>query len=324
MGTWVEQVHKRASVFHDQIVAARHAQITSGVELAQAIEFLQSKLQEIYEAEMPLAKIYDNSDLVFHAEGPTTATAMPGLHAFNWLCSSAEKQLKLLARSIFEMSEVDAKRLANKLDLRFSGFAPGSIYAGFSLSPIPAVMGSDEAEAIHTTLKVAIRKLPAIPEYIGDESVSNGIRELIPDPAMRDASLEAVFRLSPTGKTGIHTIDISSPDAHQAALTTRERVVLREALTRPVNGSKKFGRFTGEVREIDLDSGRFHLRNIEGIGTLRCVMPEVSSEAGKKLLGNLVQVEGDYEFDATGRPRLMFASSTRPVDRLPSQETLDF
>lgn len=69
MGTWVEQVHKRASVFQDQIVAAKQTQIAHGVELGQMIEFLQSKLRDLYEEEMPLAKIYDTSDLVFHEIG---------------------------------------------------------------------------------------------------------------------------------------------------------------------------------------------------------------------------------------------------------------
>lgn len=323
MGTWVEQVHKRAAVFHDQIVAAKQTQISSGVDLAGMIELLQSKLRNIYEEEMPLAKIYDNSDLVFHAEGPSTATDMPGLHAFNWLCGTAEKHIKHLAKSIFEVSDFDARRLARKLDLRFSGFAPGSIYAGFSLSKIPSVMDSDEPEIIYATLREAIRQLPAIPEFIDDESVNKGIVEVIPDPALRDASLEAIFGLSPTGRAGIHTIDISSPSSNNAALTNKERVVLREALLKPISTSKKFGRFVGEVREIDLDTGRFHLRNIQGIGTIRCVMSGVTKEIGQKLLGNAVIVEGDYEFDRSGKPRLLFAEKVQETEKPLSQEVID-
>ena len=324
MGTWVEQVHKRASVFQDQIVAAKQTQIAHGVELGQMIEFLQGKLRDLYEEEMPLAKIYDTSDLVFHAEGPSTASSTPGLHAFNWLCGSAEKQLKMLARSIFDLSDRDAKKLSNNLDLRFTGFAPGSIYAGFTLSEIPSILDSDEPELIFSVLKQAIRQLPAIPEFIGDERVSGAINELIPDPAMRDASLETVFKLSPTGRAGIHTVDISSPDARVASLTARERVVLRDALQKPVTNIKKFGRFVGEVREIDLDSGRFHLRNVLDIGTVRCVMPTVTSEQGQKLLGAQVLVEGQYECDASGRPSLMFVEAVNPSQGIDLQSTMRF
>lgn len=323
MGTWVEQVHKRASVFQDQIVAARHAEIETGANLAGMLALLQRKLREIYEDEMPLAKIYDGSDIVFHAEGPSAAGSMPGLHAFNWLCSSAERQLRHLARSIFDLSDKDSKRLANRLDLRFSGFAPGSIYAGFSLADIPQILDSDEPEDVHAQLRFAIRQLPAIPEFIGDETLSGEINELIPDPAMRDASLEAVFKLSPSGRAGIHTIDISSPQEKNAALTSRERVVLREALKKPMQGIRRIGRFVGDVREIDLDSGRFHLRNIDTIGTLRCVLPQVSSEDGKQMLGNKVMVEGEYELDSSGRPRLLFANSISPVAMLSEQQHID-
>jgi len=322
MVTWVEQVHKRASAFQNQIAAARMSEASSGVNLSGMIELFQYKLEELYLEEMPLAQIRDNSDLVFHAEGPSTATNTPGLHAFNWLCTSAEKQIKLLAKAIFNLSDMDAKRLSRNLDLRFSGFAPGSIYAGFFVSPLPSVMGSDEPEAIYSALKFAIRQLPTIPDFIEDEALNYGIAELIPDPAMRDASLEAIFRLSPTGKAGIHTLDISSPDAGQGELTTRERVVLREALRKPITLKKRQGSFVGEVREVDLDSGRFHLRNIDGVGTLRCVMPDVSSELGQKILGNLISVSGDYECDESGRPRLMFASEIKHVKEITDQHSI--
>ena len=277
MVTWVEQVHKRASAFQNQIAAARISEASSGTNLSGIIELFQYKLEELYLEEMPLAQIKDASDLMFHAEGPSTATNTPGLHAFNWLCTTAEKQIKHLAKSIFNISDMDSKRLVKNLDLRFSGFAPGSIYAGFHVSPVPSVMGSAEPEAIYSTLKRAIRQLPTITDFIEDEGLSYGITDLIPDPAMRDASLEAVFRLSPTGRAGIHTVDISSPDAGQGELGGRERIVLREALRTPIAARRFQGRFVGEVREVDLDSGRFHLKGIPGIGTLRCVLPGVSN-----------------------------------------------
>lgn len=313
MGTWVEQVHKRASVLSDQIVALKQTAFSADIDLSDNVAFLEEKIRFLYEEEMPLAKIYDTSDLVFHAEGPSTATSTPGLHAFNWLCGSAERQLRNLARSIFEISDRDAKRLSKKLDLRFTGFAPGSIYAGFSLADIAAPMGIEEPEHVFSTLKHAIRQLPAVPEFIEDEKISPEIKEMIPDPAMRDASLETVFRLSPSGRAGIHSIDISSPEAKTSSLTNRERVVLREALLAPLTTAKRYGTFEGDIRVIDLDSGRFHLRNVLDFGTVRCVIPQISSQDGQKLLGAYVSVTGEYECDQLGRPRLMFVTSIEHV-----------
>ena len=99
MVTWVEQVHKRASAFQNQIAAARMSEVSSGVSLSGVIELFQYKLEELYLEEMPLAHIRDTSDLVFHAEGPSTATNNPGLHAFNWLCTSAEKHSVVLSNN---------------------------------------------------------------------------------------------------------------------------------------------------------------------------------------------------------------------------------
>jgi hypothetical protein len=320
MGTWVEQVHGRAGVLLDQILAWQTAQAEAQVDISPALSQLRRMVERLYTEEMPLAKILDSSDLVLHAEGPSTATDTPGLHAFNWLCGAAEKQIRTLARSIFDLSDINSKLFAKKLDLRFSGFAPGSIYAGFSLSPIDPVMGSSEPESVYETLRFAIRQLPTIPEFIGDESISSGISELMPDPALRDASLEALFKLSPTGRAGIHTIDISSPDANMNPLTNRDRVVLRDALLKPMTKAKKFGRFVGEVRAIDLDSSRILLRNVDSIRTLRCVIPEATGETGKTLLGSVVCIEGEYESDASGRPRLMFGQRVWPVKDMIQEE----
>ncbi|BBV97944.1 hypothetical protein [Pseudomonas monteilii] len=319
MGTWVEQVHGRAGVLLDQMLAWQSAQAQAQVDISPAIARLRKMIEDLYAEEMPLARILDSSDLVMHAEGPSTATTTPGLHAFNWLCTAAEKQIRILAKSIFDLSDINSKLFAKKLDLRFSGFAPGSIYAGFSLSPISSILGSDEPEVVFETLRMAIRQLPTIPEFIDDEKVSAGISELMPDPALRDASLEAVFRLSPTGRAGIHTIDISSPDAKRNALTNRDRVVLREALLKPMTKTKRFGKFVGEIRAIDLDSSRVLLRSVESIGSLRCVIPETTGESAKSLLGSLVCIEGEYEVDASGRPRLMFAQNIWPAEKMVQQ-----
>jgi hypothetical protein len=97
---------------------------------------------------------------------------------------------------------------------------------------------------------------------------------------------------------------------------------LREALRKPISLKKRFGSFVGEVREVDLDSGRFHLKNIKGFGTLRCVMPGVSSELGQKILGNLISVSGDYECDDAGRPRLMFAQDIKHVKEITDQQSI--
>jgi hypothetical protein len=309
MTAWIEQLQHKAAIVHDQILAAKAMQEHTGVDLSGVIEGFYVKLSELYSENYPLARIMDTSDIVLHAEGPAASDASPALHAFNWLTALAEKQLKALATATFELSEESAKKLVKQIDLRITGFAPGSLYAGFKLqAPYSAGLIEDSDDPVFLAIREAIQRLPDIPNYVGDETINGEIYEEIPDAAMRDALLTAALHLSPTGKIGIHTIELFSPTEHRPAtgLSQRERVVLREALKRPKLSFPKRGEFIGEIREIDLDAQRFHLRGVKECGTLRCIFPEKLQEHETKgMLGRYVSVLGDYEADKSGRPRLM-------------------
>jgi hypothetical protein len=320
--TWVDRVNVRAAVLVDQICAARTVSETVSAEIGQGMaDLYRRKLAELYREELPLAILLDSSDLVLHAEGPAARDSKPSLHAVNWIIGQTEKHLRALARSLFDLAEQDAKRLGQALDLRLTGFAPGSIYTGVCLAPPPASLyGEGDQEPIFRTIRDAIRGLPTIPTFVEDEAIAPGIYEAFPDPAKRDANLSAAYNLAPTGKLGIHTMEIFVPGAAPAELSQRERVVIRDALKRPKLHQARPGTFIGEIREIDLDKTRFHLRGTE-VGSLRCVLPEITAHTAKPLLGEMVRVEGDYESDPSGRPRLLLVSSITVVKK-PAQEPL--
>ena len=114
---------------------------------------------------------------------------------------------------------------------------------------------------------------------------------------------------------GFSAIEISAPGSRQipAAFTNRERVVLREsALRTPVMRAVASGTFVGELREVDLDAKRFHLRNVPGIGGIRCVLGNLNADTARKLIGHGVRVSGEYEADADGKPRLMRVQTVEP------------
>lgn len=318
MASWVENTHAKAVIIHDQIAAARRIQEETGADTSDLIDGYMGLLEELYEDGFPLSRILDTSDIVLHAEGPTTVDHRPSLNAINWICGETEKQLRRLAKNIFDLSERDATKLARALDLRLSGFAPGSIYAGFSIQKPKGDLFEGDNEPVFVALKEAVNIIPMIPEYIGDDSLSIGISEILPDPATRDAELSMAMSLSPTGRRGIHTLEISTPGRNMASFSQRERVVLRDALKRPEMINTKRGTFTGEVREMDLDAGRFHLRNIPTIGTLRCVSDQIKSN----WLGAQIRVTGDYASDRSGKPRLMNVD-TIDVITPPEQLTLN-
>lgn len=315
MGSWITQVHNKAQVVHDQIAAARKLAVESGGDLSGLISGYQAILQRIYDDDYPLANIMDHADLVVHAEGPSASNALPRLNALNWITVTADKQLRILARALFDLSDKDSRQFAQTIDLRLAGLAKGSLYAGFSFEIPPADMFQDIAEhPAFVSIRDAIRNLPMVGDFIRDEEIDKEINEAIPDPALRDAQLMTAFKMAPTGRIGIHTLEISSPNHKATQLSQRERIVIREALRKPKLANMKRGTFAGEIREMDLDVQRFHLRNISNLGALRCVVPMAGIEI-RRFLGEQVRVTGEYEVDKKGRPRLMLVSEIEPVPR---------
>lgn len=326
MTTWVEQLHAKASIVHDQIMAAKEMHKLSGADTSGIAATYWQLLEKLYTEDLPFARLLDTSDILLHAEGPDACDVLPTLHAVNWLCQTAEKQLKLLAKATFDLSDADASRLSKNIDLRLTGLAPGSIYAGFRLQePESSSLFDSETEPVFTLIKDTISRLPDIPGFIGDETISAGIREAIPDSAIRDAMLNAAMHLAPSGRIGIHTVELSSPLTHRpkAELSQRERIVIREALKRPKLTSPKTGSFIGQIREIDLDAKRFHLRGIKDCGTLRCILPDHYKESDyKAILGDMTKITGSYEEDKNGKPRLLLVENIERIPQ-PKQELLD-
>lgn len=276
----------------------------------------KSALQDLLYRSIPLAKVMDGSDLVLHAEGPSVQADAPKLSAVNWVAGTAERTIRKLSGSLFDLLERDSKRLSRKLDLRMTGMASGSLYMGFAIGEFPTLCGLWDDEPVIDRIREAVRQLPVVTEAIDDRGAAENLGEIVPDPAERDATMSALHSLAPTGKRGIHTLDMSSPGNRPSSLSQRERILLADALRHPKLLNKHHGRFTGEVREIDLDARRIHLRGTASGGSLRCVLPELTRDQAKLFLGEQVQVSGEYETNKQGRPRLILVDEIRPVPRL--------
>lgn len=271
----------------------------------QLVDSTLGKIVEIAEQHFPLAKVLDGSDLILHAEGPGAVQAMPWLSALNWITSTAETNIRKLATAYFDMRGANGKQLARHIDPRLTGIAPGSLWIGIKLvDPSANTGGFDFGDG--PTLNDELHQLPGLIRFIDDEGMSAGIEEVSPDPAMRDISLAALLRFAPTGRKGIHTLEIATRTEGLASLGQRERVVLREVIERPSMRASQAGSFIGEIREADLDKTRLHLRGVEGIGTLRCVVPELDTAQARNLLGRRVRAVGNYQTNRDGTPRLLF------------------
>lgn len=56
-----------------------------------------------------------------------------------------------------------------------------------------------------------VRVLRLVPGFVGDEAVKADILDAFLDPHVRDAMVMAAYHLAPTGKRGIHTLEIAVP-----------------------------------------------------------------------------------------------------------------
>lgn len=307
-------IHRRAHLVHSQIESAvdilrRSGQADPNLVLSSESPYFDL-LRRLYEEEYPLAKLSVSSDLIVHAEGPSADEELPQLSIVSWLFSGVDKQIKALAKSVLHLSLEDERGALKALDIRLTGMAPGSIYAGFAvnrLRPSP-LLGTEEEEAAIASVRDVVTSLAVIPEYVLENSISANLAAIMPDPAIRDSALLAAFALAPTGRNGIHTIELTSParETRSASLNINDRVVLRDTVVRrPMLGNKKRdGSFVGQLRGIDLDKTRVDLRGVEGIGTLRCVLP-LTLDKARSILGHTVRVTGQYETGPNGKPRLM-------------------
>lgn len=317
MDKWVDQLHARASIVHGQISAwmsAMQSAPNSGVtpeQMRDALRPFYDVLSKLYSEDLPIAQVRDASDIVIHAEGPAAIGSSMQLRAVNWLSAKVKQQLILLAEAALPANG-DAHAIAKKVQWNVTGVAPGSIFMGFAVDRPPSRAGFEESDqaALDSIVKAA-QSVPIVPQFMDQGYVDHGLTEALTDPAIRDAAMFAAMRLSPTDASGLVTVEVTSSTGEYGVLGQRERIILKDSLRSPLFGKRLNGSFVGEVREIDLDAGRFQLRNIDHVGSLRCAA-DFSQDDGRLWLGKTVKVTGVYETDKSGRPRLMRAEQIEP------------
>lgn len=306
MDTWVEQINKRARILIDQIVAARAATLDSKVELGWLEAQYRTLLEQLYAQEYAAAHLRDTSDLVIRAEGPGTNHDGPSLRSFTWLSEHVRRQLAKLSRAVLPLTNADAKAVARKLGWTFTGYAPGSITLGFALKTPEVQAGFEEADAAaFNVIRTAAQSIATISQYVGESELDPGLIEEISDPALRDAAIVAAWQLSPTPRSGIHTVEVASRAGGYGSLSQRERMVLKQSVVSPLFRKTEYGSFVGKLRAADLDKHRLVLRDVPGVGSIRCAIGDDLGPVAQKHFGGHVRVAGNYEADRDGRPRMM-------------------
>ena len=295
----------------------------SGKTSGEILHPLFIKLRSLYLDDLPLIKLRECSDILIHVEGKEIHGENPQLKTVNWLGKTVRTQFGRLAAAA--LPGVDRKTVlaAREAQWEITGLVPGSIYMGFALHRGSARPGFEEGDRELSDLIVnAAKSISIVPQFITENGVDRELTEAITDPALRDAAMMAAMQFAPTKKSAFDRVEISTPGQSKGILHHRERVTLRYALLRPMMRKKQVGAFAGELNQVDLDSSRFELRNIAGVGRLRCVMDFTSAHA-RRWLGHKVKVSGMYDTDSSGRPRLMRVSDITVIEEQQDIQALD-
>ncbi len=328
---WVAEVHSKAQILQAQIEHARSMAREFGLNEADAIAPYLREVERIYEAEFPLARALDDSDLVFHIEGPALADHTPKLSLVESIFANIRTQVFSVAKAVANMGA--GTHLSDKdVELSLSALAPGSLYIGVKAEPPTSRTGQQhllgEEDRILIATREAMRSIRLISQHLNDEDPE--VLAEIPDAVVRDAALVAVARLAPTGRVGITKITLASADQGRAFMGEGLTPKVRNELKHQLRGSFRSGHnvvtLRGEVRELDLDFERFELRRIEQYPdrSVRCrVSPEVFIDI-QALVGQHVEVIGLAAEAAGELPRMLLVSDVRVLgeDRSVLQPTL--
>ncbi|MND76681.1 hypothetical protein D3C80_683340 [compost metagenome] len=306
MTAWADQVRWQTRLVINQIAEMR-ARLPQGTG-EQALETYYRMLEELFEKDLRLAQLRDDSDLLLRAEGEAFLHD-PKLQLVTSIFSNVTNQVTGLAKAILGV-RAEGAVTPSMVDLGLSGIAKGSLYFGLKAQTpdlIAPLLG--EADAIFDSTKRALKIIDDVAHIVevDDEHVSvEAVSEIVEDPKVRDAAMVAVQRISPSGRRGFDSVSVSGGEKSPAELRPSHRRAIRESLDKPVIRGEEI-QFTGQVREIDLDAFRFELRGIADhqIRDLRCAYRGVEGVQPRKLLGSTVRVRGLVERSANDIPRLM-------------------
>ncbi len=283
----------------DRLLAMARWAKEAGVD-DRAAEFLirpyRSLLDTMYQRELPLARLADQSDLLLHVRGPAATGPTPRVSMVTRLLSGTRDQITRLAK---QLHGVTSLRVPAALDLGFVGVAEGSLYLGFSAEEVDGASATRDAVATIATAS----------EVVTADQTLDDLTQRFEDPATRDIALAAVRQMSPSGHAGITEVDIYGRNIQRRiALTTQTRRHARLLMAQPPRrrGTPASTTFTGTVREVDLDASRFEIRNVDGhADDIRCAH-ELDEEDAKQLVDRRVRVTGRPEFGPKGNVRLLW------------------
>lgn len=319
MSEWTAHVRSQVRLIVDQIADMR-MRLPANAQSDSTLNSYYGMLEELFDRDLRLAQLRDDSDLLLRAEGDAFEHD-PRIQLVSAIFSNVTTQVTDLTKAILGV-RTEGRVKPSVVDLGLSGIAKGSLYFGLKAqSPDKRLPLLGDADSLYDSTKRALKIIDDVAHAVehNDERVSlEEVSEVVVDPRVRDAALVAVQRISPSGRRGIDTISVSGGASAPAELTPNLRRAIRVSLDKPVIRGEEI-EVLGQVREIDLDARRFDLRGIadEQVRDIRCAYRSVEGVNPRKLLGATVRARGLVERAADDIPRLMSVRSLDIVSDAP-------
>jgi hypothetical protein len=301
---WTAATRARIRELQDCLVSTAEWARESGADAARTELLLQpyrDLMETLYERDVPLAKLADDSDLLLHVRGAAATGPSPRVSVLTRLLTSTRDEVTRLA---MQFAGVTTVRVPPSLDMAFVGVAGGSLFIGFSA----------EAEGGEIT-RQAVNAIANASWLVSENRTIEDIAESIDDPAARDMAVGAVRHLSPSGQIGIREIEILGRQVPKpTSLTVETRRVARGMMTQRLVETSEPVTFVGTVRELDLDASRFEIRNVDGqADDVRCAH-ELEEDLVRSLLNKRVRVKGKAEYGARKTVRLLWIDELEPLE----------
>lgn len=318
---WADHQRAVARKLEDAIVDIRLRVAAEGydVDRAEAISAsltrnIRAKIERLFEEDWPLARLMDGSDFTVKAEGDAAKPGHYRAATVSSLIDNARTQTKRIASALAALGEHDD---GAPVELAVSGFAPGSIIVGFVLESI-----DDQIEMPMTrTIEKEVLNVLSNAKRVVDHDELGGV---FADAFVRDVAMQAIAGTAPKPRSKLDRVSVRVGDTEPVELTQADRVRVSARMNDPKKKPIKRSTFEGVVRELDLDAGRFHVRQTGSeVGEVRCLLsPDGPARATTALLNSKVRVSGPVEIAARGRRALMWVDAIDIIgrDETPSDE----
>ena len=333
MSEWIEAVEAKARIIHEQLAAAHAIADRNGSSANDIAKPYLDLLSSLYRDEFIFARIMDTSDLVVRFVGPAVSSDDPTVTIVTSLFKDLRDQIRGVAKSIIGLSVDQNIKWPSELDPHLSGLTHGSLAVGIRIHPpdesykynqtsVPGV-----SREIIESIRAAVRSIATVARHVHEDRIDEtSIQSEFQDPAIRDTVMVATSKLAPSGRKGIISVALYEPEetgVEAPLLTIQSRKMLNQSLARPVSSSRHSS-FEGVVRAIDLDTRRFEIRHVKGIGAIRCMYEPGQQDYVKEALDCRIRVSGNYETMEDQKPRFIAVSSIEMLDGPIEQSNLNF